>query len=592
MLEFHFLRPWWLAILPIGVWLVWQFTRSAGLAGRWRRLVDRDLQPYVLTGAQATVSERRIVVRSALTAWTLATLALAGPAWERQPVRALRSDEAPVVVLDLSRSMDAADIEPSRLARAKLKLLDLLERRESGQTGLVVFSAHAFTVAPLTTDSRNIAALVASLSTDIMPSRGSHAEVGLRKGAELLRQAGATVGEILLMTDAEADTIPEQVAEELSAEGIVLNVLAVGTAEGAPISLPGGGFLTDRAGRVVVPQVDMRGLRRLAVLGGGRFAALTPDDSDLDILLGDGGNSAGDALDVAKDEERYSSELWRDQGLWLVILLLPFIALAFRRGWIVVVGLWLMLPVPRAHALEWADLWLRPDQRGQQAFNADEHARAAELFSDPSWVGAALYRAGDYAASAEQLASLETPDAHYNRGNALARAGEFEAAIQAYERVLELDPEHEDARYNRDLLLEQTPPESEQDAQNGDSGEDESERSAQENQDQPPPTEPQDPQRPENLEPMTPEDAQQSAATQAATETENADEQPPQDFEPLPTPGELEEWASEQAADQWLRRIPQDPGGLLRRKFLFQYQRLGVDQDGNYVWPGDDDRPW
>jgi len=592
MLEFHFVRPWWLAILPLGIWLVWQFTRSAGLAGRWRRIVDRALQPYVLTGAQATVRERQMVALAALAAWTLATLALAGPTWERQPVPALRSDEALVVVLDLSRSMDAADIEPSRLARAKLKLLDLLERRESGQTGLVVFSAHAFTVAPLTTDTRNIAALVASLSTDIMPSRGSYPEAGLRKGAELLRQVGAAVGELLLMTDAETATLPEHVAEELNAEGFVVHVLAVGTSDGAPISLPGGGFLTDRAGRVVVPQVDARGLRRFAALGGGRFASLTPDDSDLDILFGDGGDLAGDALDAAAGEERYASELWRDQGLWLVILLLPFVALAFRRGWIVGVGLWLMLPVPRAEAFEWADLWLRPDQRGQQAFEAEQHARAAELFSDPNWVGAALYRAGDYAASAAQLEALDTPEAHYNRGNALARAGEIATAIQAYERALELDPEHEDARHNRDLLLAQTPPESQQDAQNGDSGEDESERSAQENQEQQPPADPQDPQRPENLEPMTPEDAQQSAATQAATESENADEQPPQDFEPLPTPGELEEWASEQAADQWLRRIPQDPGGLLRRKFLFQYQRLGVDQDGNYVWPGDEERPW
>jgi Ca-activated chloride channel family protein len=591
MLEFHFLRPLWLLLLPLGIWLAWRLTRATSLGGRWRSVIDAALQPYVLTGGDVALRERRAIIVAGAGAWILATLALAGPTWERQLVPAFRSDEALVVVLDLSRSMDAADLEPSRLARAKLKLLDLLERRASGQTGLVVFSAHAFTVTPLTTDTRNIAALVTSLSTDIMPSRGSYPEAGLTKAAELLRQAGLRGGELLLVSDAAVSTVAEREVERLNDEGYTTHVLAIGTAEGAPIPESGGGFLTDAGGRVVVPQLDARALRRLALIGGGRFATLSTDGSDLDTLLG-AGTERGAAIDNERNDGQYRTDIWQDRGVWLVLLLLPFVASAFRRGWVVGCALLLSVPGPRAEALEWADLWLRPDQRGQRALEAQQPARAAELFEDPEWEAAARYRAGDYTASAERLEDLDTADAQYNRGNALARSGNLAAAIRAYDRALELDPMHEDARYNRELLREQ-PPEGQDAQQPASEGEDDGGTPPEQGQEQSPATQAGETPSPEGVDPATPESARDVQAAQDATESAtDREDTPPPEAEPMPTAGDLENWASEQAADQWLRRIRQDPGGLLRRKFLFQYQRQGIDQDGNYIWPGDEEQPW
>src|SRR5690606_35080145 len=133
--DFHFLRPAWLLALPLGVALILYAFRTQASGGAWRRVVDRALQPLVLTAADRFTG-RRWPLLAALAAWTLATIALAGPAWERLPVPAFRSNEALVVALDLSRSMDAADLSPSRIARAKLKLLSLLDRRDGGQTGL------------------------------------------------------------------------------------------------------------------------------------------------------------------------------------------------------------------------------------------------------------------------------------------------------------------------------------------------------------------------------------------------------------------------------------------------------------------------
>ena len=215
----------------------------------------------------------------------IASVAMAGPAWERIDQPVFRAEQALVVALDLSRSMDAQDIAPSRLARARLKILEMLERRKSGQTALLVYTSHAFTVTPLTDDTDTIAALVNSLSTDIMPSRGSYPEVGIRKGQSLLEQAGVGYGEVLLITDGGGSPAAEKAARDLRDAGFALSVLAVGTREGAPIPRLAGGFVTDGRGNIAVARLEERGLRDLATAGSGRFALLGADDSDIEHLL-------------------------------------------------------------------------------------------------------------------------------------------------------------------------------------------------------------------------------------------------------------------------------------------------------------------
>jgi Ca-activated chloride channel family protein len=607
MAEFHFLRPEWLLLAPVGLVLAVVLLRARLGGGGWQKVVEPALQRFVLERA-AIGGGRPWPVIVALLATVLAALALAGPTWERQPVPAYRANDALVIAFDLSRSMDATDVTPSRLARAKLKLLSLLERRAGGEIALVVFSSHAFTVTPLTTDARTVASLVGSLSTDIMPSQGSLPATGLAKAADLLRQAGSTGGEILLISDADITDEDTIMARDLRAEGMRTSVLAVGTQEGAPIPDSQGGFVTDRSGQVVVPRLDLSGLREIAQTGGGRFAQLAPDERDLDALF-PRLQSAGFGTAEAADGDDYAADVWRDQGIWLALILLPVLALAFRRGWVCALAcIWLVAP-PRAEAFEWMELWKRADQRGLDAFQSNDAARAAELFEDPQWRGAAEYRAEAYESSAATLDGSASVDGLYNRGNALARAGQLEAAIESYDRALELDPDNEDARYNRDLvaeLLEQNQDEQEgedesqssQDQQSSDSGdsgeqqqEGESDASQQENQSA---QDASDSASDKQQGAQQPSDSQADASGDQSREeladAEQQEEGPPPDGQALPE--DIEQWASDQAADQWLRRVPQDPGGLLRRKFLYQYQRMGIDQDGNYVWPGEEDRPW
>ena len=604
--EFHFLRPDWLWAIPVVAGLTLFLARRRLAPGSWQAVIDPALAPYILSRTQVS----RLSYRWWLTmiGGLLAAMALAGPSWNRVEQPVFRSEQAIVIALDLSRSMDAQDLSPSRLTRARLKILDILERRASGQTALVVYSSNAFTVTPLTTDADTVAALVNSLSTDIMPSRGSYPLAAINKGQQLLEQAGVALGEVLLITDGGTSPAAEAAAEELQNAGFSLSVLAVGTTEGAPIPRAGGGFVTDRSGNIAVPRLEASGLRRLAAAGGGRFAVMTADESDLDTLLSDEVGSASGS----DSDESLATDQWQEEGPWLLLLLVPIAALAFRKGLVLVLVVFILPIAEPAQAFTWEDLWLTKDQQAQRLLDEGSAADAASIFDDPNWRAVANYRAGEYGGSAAGFAEIEDVQSLYNLGNALAKLGEFESAIGAFEEVLEQNPDDEDALYNRDLLKDML--EQQQDSEGGEQGnqensseagggaqqsegESESDQSGEEGQAGDPGAEgEQGESSVRDEETMNQEDMEamqaelERAAQEAMEQSAEAQEQQGMTQEQAEAMRRAQE--QEQAMEQWLRRIPNDPGGLLRRKFRYQYQRQGRDQDGNNLWPDDEVQPW
>ena len=596
--DFHWVRPEWLLLIPAVVVLAVLLARRQLGAGQWRDVVDSELMPYVLSRTPGRGIDWRWWLLGA--AGIVASLAMAGPAWQRIDQPVFRAEQALVVALDLSRSMDAQDVEPSRLARARLKILGMLDRRQSGQTALLVYTSSAFTVTPLTDDNDTIAALVNSLTTDIMPSRGSYPEVGIRKGQSLLEQAGVGYGEVLLITDGGTSPSAEEAARDLSEAGFTLSVLGVGTREGAPIPRLSGGFVTDNRGRIAVARLEERGLRDLADAGGGRFAVLSPDDADIDFLLSGEIRAAATA-----SEDSLASDQWREEGPWLLLLLLPLAALAFRRGWVIVLVIF-VAPLPQpAQAALWDDLWFNKDQQAQRELERGNPADAAALFEDTEWRGVAQYRAGDYGGSARDFAEQGDTRNLYNLGNAMAQQGEYDSAIDAYEQVLEMEPDNEDARYNLDFVRNLKEQQEQQQQQQGDDqqstqnpggegeqseGEGEqnqegSESASQSQQSQQGEGSPRD-------EEMSEEDLQalQEELQRAAEEAEQGQE--PRQLSEAELAELRQQQEEQQAMEQWLRRIPDDPGGLLRRKFRYQYQRYGRDQEGREIWPDDEVQPW
>ncbi|MGI9232339.1 MAG: VWA domain-containing protein [Woeseiaceae bacterium] len=599
--DFHWLRPAWLLVVPLVVFVAVLLGRGRLGPGNWRDVIDPALMPYVLSRAPGRGLDHRWWLLGL--GGVMAVVALAGPAWERIEQPVFRAEQALVVALDLSRSMDAQDVAPSRIARARLKILDMLERRKSGQTALVVYTANAFTVTPLTTDTDTVAALVNSLSTDIMPSRGSYPEVGIEKGRQLLEQAGVAYGEVLLITDGGSSAAAEKAARELKAAGYSLSVMGVGTLDGAPIPRATGGFVTDNRGQIAVPRLEQSALRKLTVAGGGRFAVLSTDDRDLDFLLSGEMTSVSSASD-----ESLATDQWREEGPWLLLLLLPIAALAFRRGWVLVVLL-VVLPLPQdAQASLWDDLWENKDQQAKKLLEQGSPEDAAALFEDPEWRAVARYRGKDYAGSAAGFA--ESGDARnlYNLGNAMALQGEFDSAIDAYEQVLEMRPDDEDAAYNLDLVksLKDQQQQQQQETQGDDQqstenpgGEGEpSESESQPDEEGSEGSSQSDNESEEGDSPrggdeeMSDEDleALQQELQRAAEEAQEGEQ--PQQMSEAELAELRQQQEQQQAMEQWLRRIPDDPGGLLRRKFRHQYQRSGKDQDGNDVWPDNEVQPW
>jgi Ca-activated chloride channel family protein len=597
--EFHFLRPDWLWALPFVIGAAVLLARRQLGPGNWHNVIDAALAPHVLSLSANRRSDNRWWLLGV--GGVIAIVALAGPAWQRIEQPVFRSDQALVVALDLSRSMDAQDVAPSRLMRARLKILDMLERRTSGQTALVVYSANAFTVTPLTTDTDTIAALVNSLSTDIMPSRGSYPIAAIKKGRQLLEQAGAVLGEVLLITDGSSSPAAERAARDLNSAGYTLSVLAVGTREGAPIPKLSGGFVTDQAGQIAVPKLEEQSLRTLAQAGGGRFAILSTDNRDLDFLL------AGEAGRQVARNDSLATDQWREEGPWLMLLLLPLAAMAFRRGWVLLIAL-AVLPVSEpAQATVWDDLWLTRDQQAQRKLDKGAAADAVDLFENPGWRAVAQYRAQDYADSAREFAEHEDTRSLYNLGNALARQGEFETAIDAYEQVLETDPENTDAEYNRDLLrqmLEQQQSQQDQggqqessdqegDGEQSDSDSQSDQESSDDSSQSKSDSEEGDAQQRDDQDSNEDLEALQEELRRAAEEARrNGEQMAQQQLTDEELAALRHEQEQQQALEQWLRRIPNDPGGLLRRKFRYQYQKSGKDQDGNNTWPDDEVHPW
>jgi Ca-activated chloride channel family protein len=624
MSTFHFLRPEWLwGFLPLVGLLVFLAKRGA-TAQLWESVCDAHLLPHVLVGTTGTKSNSPIIFVGL--AWTLALVALAGPVWSQLPQPVFRAESALVLVLDVSRSMDAQDVAPSRLTRAKHKILDILQARHEGQTALVIFAGESFVVSPLTDDARTMKTLVQTLETNLMPVQGSRPALALNMGHELLEQAGIAGGDLLLIMDGEAEPATVEIMQQMASKGRHISILGVGTEEGAPIPETGG-FVKDDSGAIVITKLDPGSLQAAARASGGRYATVALDDRDLDVVLPAVDTST--MLTTTGSNQR-TSNIWREEGPWLVVALLAVVLPAFRRGWVGVVLAFMLLP-QIGHAFSWENVWERSDQQAMKAFEQKDPKKAATLFEQPEWKGIAQYRAGDYEQAEKAFSGIDSPEGHYNRGNALAKLGKYPEAMASYQAALTQQPDHGDAQHNLDLLKklledQQSDPSQENESESSDSSsgdqqqkgdgeksdqqsqEQESEKGDQEknpgqsasNKDdqkngdgssRSPQDSSEDAKQSEEPKSQNPsqESGDKTNSSDIAQSSPGKDEKDADSQEQLASASQSEEaredQKSEQALQQWLRRIPDDPGGLLRRKFLLEHRRrleagMAVDSSG------------
>ena len=551
----------------------------------WDKAIDKNLLPYLLDRSKNASQRTPLILLFA--AWALSILALAGPVWEQLPQPVQKKEDALVIVFDLSLSMFAPDHSPNRLDLAKRKLRDILALREEGQTALVVYAGDAHTVTPLTDDVVTIEALVPSLSPNIMPLFGSKPVEAIELAIGLLDGTDANRGKVLLMTDGISGFDEELLITELFAENdYELLIMGIGTEEGAPIRTNDGNFLTDEAGALIIPTLNKNVLQSLANRVSGRYHDIQLADSDLAFLLSDFELLDEDQMSDVEEE----FDVWYEFGPWLLLLVLPIAAMSFRRGWlfslVLITGSGMMLPSQQAQALEWKDLWMTKDQQAAEAFASEEHSTAALLFEATDWAGAANYKAANYEAAVASFSAIDTVDGHYNRGNALALSGNYAESIAAYDMALSLELGHADSLQNKAIveqLLEQEQAENGEN-QEGEDQENESEQNSENESDQ-------DSESSEQQD----QESQEGDESQQDQEQQN---QPPEEQEGSEsnseqnTPSETtnEEFEEQQSLEQWLRRIEDDPGELLRRKFRYQYRQRQLNgtanslQNGGQIW--------
>ncbi|MCW8955779.1 MAG: tetratricopeptide repeat protein, partial [Gammaproteobacteria bacterium] len=351
-------------------------------------------------------------------------------------------------------------------------------------------------------------------------------------------------------------------------------------------------------------------LQEAAQAGGGRFAQIGADDSDIQYLL-----SALNInqLDADAEATELKTDVWQEEGPWLLLLILPLAALAFRRGYLALVIVFI-LPVPEpAMAFGWDDLWQNNNQQAYELLQQDQAEQAAGIFKDPQWKAAAHYKARQYQQALEQLQGINTADGHYNRGNSLTQLGQLDEASKAYDEALKLDPNHEDAKFNKNLLEQMKQQQQQnQDSQSGDQSSQQQEQNQQQNSEQ---QKSSDEQQSSDSQSSSQQDRQSESSDSQAqqsdqdTDKQDSEQQPSQSSSDKEKESEQQQQAqaeqtkeqddkkneaasatdsqpdlSEQARQQWLRQIPDNPGNLLQRKFQYQYRQQKPQRNTGQAW--------
>ncbi|WP_288129624.1 VWA domain-containing protein [Microbulbifer sp.] len=624
--QFHFLRPALLLLILPAALLCWVLARTVLSSGRLQKVIDPDLLPHLLLRG----GEKRPWLFALIFALlTLMILAMAGPSWRKLPTPVYTNQDALVILLDLSPSMRATDLTPNRLTRARLKVLDILKQRKDGLTALIAYAGEAYVVTPLTDDTETIANLVPPLSPRIMPVPGSNIEMAVEEGLKLIQDGANGHGELLAVTDGIAKEAIGTIKDTLRGTDVSLSILAVGSGEGSPIpKTNGSGFITDDSGSIVITNFDRKALDKLATGTGGRFAEISVNDSDIERLLPE--NTAPEEAELAERQ----FDQWREEGPWLVLLLLPFALLLFRRGalaCLLPVAILLApsqdvsaqeLPAPQNNQENapqensgsvWQDLWQTKDQQGRSLLEQGNPEQAANTFENSQWRGTAQYRAGKYDAAAKNFAQNQSAQGLYNLGNSLTQQQRYDEALQAYDEALKKNPNFADAAHNRDIAeklkkmqqqsqqqSQQGQDQQEQDQQNQDQQQSDQQQSQQQDgqqqdqnqsgsqdqqqsQGQPQETDQQEQQGDQDQQEAGQEEQEQQNAQQEEPQTDGEPTQEQQAANAEESPIDPE---TQQVLDQWLRQIPDDPAGLMREKFKYEsLQRRRAYRAGEWKPP-------
>lgn len=418
---FHLIRPaWLLALIPLGV--LWFLVRPNGVrASKTQNGIAAHLAAALEVGGAG--SRRIYPIDAVAMLGVLLAIAVAGPTWSKLS-NPLVAETAPLVVaFKVTPSMETPDLAPSRLERAKFKILDLIEARAGARTALVAYAGSSHRVSPLTEDPNILRPLLEGLTPAVMPVEGDNAGNAMQLALDILSTA-ETPGAVLFALDdlnpADVDVLNKREEEQ-------------------PTPLI---FLVATPSGTKLPQLDK--VRDATVVH------ITADDSDLDAIERRVRSAHAEAL--AADDRLQ----WDDRGWWVAWPAALISALWFRRGWtmrwaLVLLTLSFIQSPKIAQADGWVDWFLTADQQGRLAFEDKEFAEAGERFEDPMWKGYATYKAGQYEDAIAIFARLDSAEAAFAQGMAEIKNRQYRPAVRSFEAALVRRPDFAQAARNRDI---------------------------------------------------------------------------------------------------------------------------------------------
>ncbi|KGJ87410.1 Tetratricopeptide TPR_1 repeat-containing protein [Colwellia psychrerythraea] len=534
--NFHFIRPEWLIAFVALFIVLYILKKIRYYQSPWQHFLPTHLANALLENshnqAASTTSYQPRYWLKPVIIGSCIIFALAGPAWQKLPQPVYQLERGAVLIMDMSYSMYATDLKPNRLTRARYKAIDLLKIINEGDVGLIAYAGDAFIISPLTQDVKNIELLLPSLSPDIMPVHGANALAALTIADQTLKNAGHISGDIYWFADDIDNEEMSDVYAWANNNEHKVNILGVGSKNGAPIKLTSGKLLKDNRGAIVIPKLPEARLGAIAKRSRGVYHTMTNDDTDIKALTAHLNTSLDEKINndisASKDEQQskqvMQGDQYQEQGPWLLIIILPLLLSYFRRGSSILAITWLM-PLtlmfsltslsPNSYAAEsrveqaptasssvtttnantdksvttsganqlWRNLWKTSDQQAQQHYQQEDYQQAAEQFNDSQWQGSAHYKAGDYEQALQAFKQSDSAQALYNQGNSLAQLKKIDEAIEAYKEALKKDPKLSDAKDNL-AKLEELKKQQEQQSQENQDSEEQSDSEQQENNEQ------------------------------------------------------------------------------------------------------------
>ena len=552
---FHFLRPHllWLIIPALLSFLV----ALAGLREtiKWKDVIAQHLRPFMIKKGSERI--KKWMHLALFICISIAIIGVSGPSWRKieEPEKIL---ETPLVILlDLSQSMLATDIQPTRLERAKFKIQDFLEAKPGALTALIGYSGTAHTIVPLTRDYNIIKSHIKTLSPSIMPFPGSD----LKKAfvlADTITSRTEAPGHILLISDDFTETTFKQIQNFVIESNNQVTVMAMNTPEGANVpSKRKNQFLKNTKGETVRSALDKNILEKLSSLENVSVSALTLDKSDVQLLA----KNISETLEFKQATEE-KEDNWRDDGLWLAIPFALILLIWFRKGWVIYSLLIVFTFSSCGKEAKFIDLWETKDYQAQQHYDKAQFDQAGLKYTDPIYQGVAWYKAGDYDKAIKAFERDTTAMGVYNLGLAYYKNGDYAAASIAFGNAVEMDPQMEAAKQNQKItqrIMEGTNEVNPEEAQ-----EVTEKKSSQniENKDM------------EDLGGGGQEATEEDMKKERKEETVNTEMRTGKEMDEVPT--DFESGKSENSQKVLMRKVDDDPSLFLKRKFNYQVKKKNL----------------